>query len=181
MIVKDKREAFALYHGGKFGNKLRTWDTVKDFVYSRYVGLVTMRYKGHGGAWVAYNVPHDQVADTAKQWIREGADPLRIVVNESAPDDRLTMQGEVVLVPQGLALFYSTEKTKMRIAMQNGIQVYHREANALMRRYCFPSSYDDLMDLLQMYPDAAIEFSCYAMAVGDCRGRNTVIWEVRNY
>ena len=44
MVVETKRQAFALYHGGKFGNKLRTWDTVRDFVYSEYSGLVTMRY-----------------------------------------------------------------------------------------------------------------------------------------
>jgi hypothetical protein len=181
VIVANKKEAYALYHGDKFGNKLRTWDSVRDFVYSGYTGLASMRYKGHGGAWVAYNVAHDQVAATAKQWIAEGANPLWIVVNESAPDERLVIQGEIVLTHEGLSLFYSTAKAKMRIAMQTGAQVYGREANALLRRHCFPASYDDLMELLQLYPDSAIEFSAYAMKVGSCRARNTVIWEIRNY
>ena len=93
MIVETKRQAYALYHHGKFGNKLRTWDTVRDFVYSGYSGLVTMRYKGTvtGKAWYAYSVKSGDVAAKAKEWIGEGADPMMIVVNESAPDERLVV------------------------------------------------------------------------------------------
>jgi len=140
-----------------------------------------MRYKGIGCGWVAYNVHRTQVAAKAKEWIAEGADPLLIVVNESAPDERLAIQGELVLRPEGLALFYSTAKTKMRIAMQQGTQAFGLKATMLLRHYCTPPSYDDLMALLERYPDSAIEFSVYEMNLGDCRGRNTVVWEVRNY
>jgi hypothetical protein len=181
--VENKRQAFALFHSGRLGNKFRTWDSVRDFVYSRYSGLATMRYKGTvmGKAWVAYNVPHDQVAAKAKEWIAEGADPMMIVVNESAPDERLTIQGELILTIKGLAFFYSTLKMKMRMAMTEGKQVYGMEATALLRRYCSPASYDDLMELFERFPDSAIEFSVYEMYVGCFPRRNTVIWEVRNY
>jgi hypothetical protein len=183
MIVETKRQAYALYHGGRFGNKLRTWDTVRDFAYSGYAGLVTMRYRGTvtGKAWIAYSVQSGDVAARAKQWIAEGADPMLIVVNESAPDDRLTIQGEIVLTIQGLSLFYSTLKTKMRVAMTEGKQVYGLGAVALLKRHCSAGSYADLMELLELYPDSAIEFSVYAMNVGNCRARNTIIWECRNY
>lgn len=183
MIVETKRQAFALFHGGRYGNKFRTWDSVRDFVYSRYVGTATMRYSGTvtGRAWVAYNVPHTQVAARAKEWIAQGADPMLIVVNESAPDERLAIQGEIVSTPKGLSFFYSTLKTKMRIAMAQGQQAHGLMSLALLRRYCSPSSFDDLMELLDLYPDSAIEFSVYEMNVGSCRGRNTVVWEIRNY
>jgi hypothetical protein len=183
MIVENKKQAYALFHNGRLGNKFRTWDSVRDFVYSGYAGMATMRYKGTvtGKAWVAYNVPHTEVANRAKQWIAQGADPMMIVVNESAPDERLAIQGEIVMTIKGLSLFYSTEKAKMRVALANGKQCYGLKALALLRRYCDASSYDDLMELLELYPDSAIEFSVYQMNVGCCRARNTVIWEVRNY
>jgi hypothetical protein len=183
VIVETKKQAFALFHSGRLGNKFRTWDSVRDFVYSGYSGTASMRYKGTvtGKAWVAYNVPHTEVAARAKQWIAEGADPMLIVVNESAPDDRLAIQGELIRTIKGLAFFYSMRKEKMRVAMLYGKQAYGLESHALLRRYCTPASYDDLMELLELYPDSAIEFSTYEMNVGNCRGRNTVIWEVRNY
>lgn len=183
MIVENKRQAYALFHNGRLGNKFRTWDSVRDFVYSGYSGTASMRYKGTvtGKAWVAYNVPASEVADRAKAWIAEGADPMLIVVNESAPDERLAIQGEIIVTIKGLSFFYSTRKEKMRNAMVYGKQAYGVQAHALLRRYCTASSYDDLMELLELYPDSAVEFSVYEMNVGNCRGRNTVIWEVRNY
>lgn len=183
MRVETKKQAFGLFHSGRLGNKFRTWDSVRDFVYSGYAGMASIRYKGTvtGKAWIAYNVPHDQVAAKAKEWIGEGADPMLIVVNESAPDERLAIQGELIHTINGLAFFHSTRKEKMRTAMIYGKQAYGLASYGLLRRYCTPSSYDDLMELLELYPDSAIEFSVYEMNVGDRRGRNTVIWEVRNY
>jgi hypothetical protein len=184
VIIENKRQAYALYNQGKFGNKLRTWDSVKDFVYSGHTLPVSMRYKGTGGAWFAYNVPAKEVADRAKQWIREGADPLRIVVNESAPDERLVMQGELILTWRGLCLLAHWEKVKMRVAISQcterneitGVRAY-----GILKHLCTGPSYDDLMLLLEQYPDSAIEFSIYEMCLGSCPGRNTLIWEVRNY
>jgi hypothetical protein len=183
VIVENKRQAYALFHSGRLGNKFRTWDSVRDFVYSGYAGEVSMRYKGTfgGKAWFAYNVKAKDVAAKAKAWIAEGANPMLIVVNESAPDERLTIQGELILTIKGLAFFYSMRKEKMRNAMLYGKQAYGLESYSLLKRYCSPASYDDLMDMLEKYPDSAIEFSAYEMHVGCYPRRNTVVWEVRNY
>lgn len=186
MIVETKRQAFALYHGGRFGNKLRTWDTVRDFVYSNYCGLVTMRYKGTitGKAWYAYNVKSSAVADKAKEWIAQGADPMLIVLNESAPDDRLIVQGELIHTPRGYCFIRRFDKVKMRVAMTMSNakdEVTGLRALAELRRVCTGSSFDDLMELSELYPDSVIEFSVYAMCLGSCRGRNVIVWEVRNY
>lgn len=186
MIVETKRQAFALYHGGRFGNKLRTWDTVRDFVYSGYSGPVTMRYKGTvtGKAWYAYNVNSKEVADRAKTWITQGADPMLIVVNESAPDERLILQGELIHTHRGYCLIRRFDKVKMRVAMTlSGMddEVVGITAIGTLRHVCTGSSFDDLMELCELYPDSVIEFSVYAMCLGNCRGRNTIVWEVRNY
>jgi hypothetical protein len=186
VIVETKRQAYALYHHGKFGNKLRTWDTVRDFVYSGHSLPVTMRYKGTiiGKAWYAYNVKASEVAARAKEWIAEGADPMMIVVNESAPDERLVVQGEIVHTPRGLCFIRRFDKVKMRVAMTMSSaddEVTGLRAIMELRHVCTPSSFDDLMDLCELYPDSVIEFSVYEMCLGSCRGRNTLIWEVRNY
>jgi hypothetical protein len=186
MVVETKKQAYALYHSGMFGNKLRTWDTVRDFVYSGYSGPVTMRYKGTvtGRAWYAYNVKSSAVAAKAKEWIAEGADPMLIVVNESAPDERLVLQGELIHTPRGFCLIRRFDKVKMRVAMTMSSaadEVIGLFALGTLRHVCTPSSFEDLMELCELYPDSVIEFSVYAMCLGNCRGRNTLVWEVRNY
>jgi hypothetical protein len=186
VIVETKKQAYALYHGGRFGNKLRTWDTVRDFVYSNYGGQVTLRYKGTvtGKAWYAYNVKSSEVADRAKQWIAEGADPMLIVVNESAPDDRLVLQGELIHTHRGFCFIRRFEKIKMRQAMTLSYardEVTGVTALLTLRQVCTPPSFEDLMELCDLYPESVIEFSVYEMCLGSCRGRNTVVWEVRNY
>jgi hypothetical protein len=186
MVVETKQQAYRLYHNGKFGNKLRTWDTVRDFVYSGYTGLVTMRYKGTitGKAWYAYNVPASKVAAKAKEWIAQGADPVMIVVNESAPDERLVVQGELMHTHRGYCFMKRYDKVKMRTAMEMATEedeLVGIQALALLRHVCTGSSFDDLMELCQLYPDSVIEFSVYEHCLGNCRGRNTLVWEVRNY
>ena len=43
------------------------------------------------------------------------------------------------------------------------------------------SSYSDLEALMEIFSDSSIEFSTYRIPVGNIKGRNTIIWEVRNY
>lgn len=43
------------------------------------------------------------------------------------------------------------------------------------------ASYDDLQVLFEEYPDHVVEFTCYDCFYGILKGRNSVIWEVRNY
>lgn len=43
------------------------------------------------------------------------------------------------------------------------------------------ASYEDVRELLKLYPNHVVEFSCCDRSVGSVPGRNTVIWEVRLY
>lgn len=179
---------YALYESGAFGNKLRTWNSYNELLRSCYKGTVTLRYKGEsGGHHCRYNVPFFQVPSVVAEWEASGANPSLININESAPDFCLAIQGEVQRTPKGLTLFYSTENSKMRDALKNsGRHAYRTEALAILSKHLWPSSYDDLMSLLDTYygdyaESAVVEFSAYEIELGNCRNRNTVFWECRNY
>jgi hypothetical protein len=185
MEILNKATNYELYSRWAFGNKLRTWNNVDEFFESKYPGSVSIRYRGQvkaGGMYAgftAYNVlnAHEQV----HKFMAQGANPEFMVLNESAPDDRLLIQGELTLGTFGYNLFYSDIKGKMKDCMKHGIQVDGLPAKMLLQKHLFPNSYDDIMALLELYPGHVIEFSAYEMAVGDCSNRNTIIWEVRKY
>ena len=184
--IRRKSDMYKLYEQGALGNKLRTWSSTDELAASGYSGSVTLRYKGKAGVggWCAYDLAPDKVAETVATWVGEGADPKLIVANESAPDERLLVQGDVGRNPAGgggLVFRYSTERVKMRVAMETATHAYGAEASALVGGYLSAGSLADVQELLELYPDAIVEFSAYEMTVGERPGRNAVIWEVRDY
>ena len=180
--IRSKQQSYRLWEQGSFGNKLRTWNALEEITKSGYAGTVTMRYKGHhGGGLVAYNVPLSSVPETQRRWISEGAQPDLITFNESAPDEYLLIQGEVTRLSRGLYLFYNREKKKMREALINARSATGLTARIMLEHYLDPSSYEDIQALLALFPDHAIEFSTYNAYLGNIPGRNTIMWEVRNY
>lgn len=165
---QTKADFYARYQRGEFGNRPRTWSDSEALRASGYDGSVTVRSKEAGGK-CRYRVP-----------AREAV-AMDGTFNESMPDDLLLIQGEVVRTEAGLQLSYSTVTgLTMREAMRSPIRAAGIAAEMLLRRYLWPASRDDLMELLETY-DAVVEFGAYSCAVGDCPRRNTVVWEVRNY
>ena len=69
----------------------------------------------------------------------------------------------------------------MRDCLKNGIQLNGLNVKMLLLKYIYPNSFNDIMELIDIYPEHVIEFSTYEMPLGDCINRNTVIWEVRQY
>lgn len=169
-----------LYNKGAFGNKLRTWDSLQALHNSSYKGTVSIRVAGvTGGNPCFYEVPTAEV-----ERVISDNNLNNFYINESAPDDKLLIQGEVMrdVYGRGIAIYYSKLKCPMRLALlakgesANGIR-----ALEILRMYLTPSSFDDLLAILDNYEDSVVEFSAYGKNLGDCRGRNTIIWEVRNY
>lgn len=180
MIISSKSLNYELYNSGLYGNKLRTWDSVDEFKKSNYNGSVSLRYKGKlPGQFTYYNVI--DVDEKLKEIISKGGRKENVVINESAPDEFLVIQGELIRNELGLHIFYSMLKGKMRDCMKSAVSASGLTVKLLLQSHLTPSSYDDLMELLDKYPDHVIEFSTYSICLGDCVGRNTIIWEVRNY
>lgn len=186
-VIKLKSEYYALYNSNKekyFGNKPLTWRDYEEFSKNNYQGFVSIRSKlGIDRKNVRYNVPSAKVFETIQEM---KLDPKEVSINESMPDDNLTIQGEITRLDGrtgkfGLELRYSTLKDKMNIALSKE-EFYLAGLNAKLKikSVMDEPSYENLNRLLDEFPNSAIEFSSYDISVGNL-GHNTIFWEVRNY
>ena len=135
--ITNRCENFEAYQLNKFGNKLRLWTGLKEFKNSGFSGSVTFRYsaKNNGGSsqFTKYDVTnHDE---QIQKFIELGAEPERMIFNESAPDKYLTIQGELTHTHSGYALFYSCEKGKMRDCLINGKHLSGLNVKLILQKY----------------------------------------------
>lgn len=182
--VNSKSEFFDLWKRGIFGNRLMGWANLDELYASGYRGMFGVRYKDSagGGGFCKYEVTLDQVESVITDWKSKGAKEELIYFSEDAPDEKLLFQGELMMTTQSYCLFYSREKKKMRDALRSsGTHAYGLEAKCILQSGMTASSYDDIQDLLDAYPNSVIEFSVYEHCLGSCNNRNMIIWEVRNY
>lgn len=181
-LILNKAESYNLYEKGAFGNKLRIWNDIESLLQDSYDGTVTIRYIDGYNKWCQYNVKQNEINNLLDIFIRDGANIDKFRFNESAPDDCLIIQGEFCESNEyKYILSYSTDKVKMRDAMQYpndllGINAFH-----LMQKYLSKESMRNLKRLLATHPQAVIEFSVYDYFLGDIPENNTIFWEVRNY
>jgi hypothetical protein len=186
--VPTKAIFYRLYEQGAFGNKPLTFASMDDLLASGFTGKVGLRYGGKmpGAQYPKYceSVTVPEAVALAALWETLGADKACIscIAAQGIDDECVLMQGEVQRSEYGLLLYYSTERARMRPALaKSGQQVHGLTAQILLKRHLWPTSYDDVMELLDEYPSSVIECTAYSQAVGNCRNRNTIIWEVRNY
>lgn len=184
MKISTKSEMYQIYLNGGFGNRLATWGTLDEYLHSGYEGNVVLRYSetSRAGEFIAYDTARDKVTDVVYEWVCRGAIRKYITVNSAAPDDKLLIQGEVFRNEDHIYLRYSTLCKPMRVALKEAQQ--HAKglvAYRMLWHYLDYASYENLWELLDKYPTAVIEFSTWSVDVGDIPGRNTIVWEVRDY
>lgn len=206
MEIKTKREFFKLWKEGALGNRTLLSEDLREAM-SWPTDKIGFREQGAagGGAWELVDKP--DAPQTYQRWISLGR---KFTMDGSVPNDKTTMQGELCRTYKGIESFlcvrdeiedryeysgtngceYYFERVlkdpglpPMRRTMANG---WHRhrgylETRVLLERYMDPSSRDDLDTLLDMYPDASIEFSCFSINTGVFPRKNTIFWEIRNY
>ena len=170
-MILSKHDGVALYHRSAFGNKLRVWSSLDDFrATAPRDGSFGLRAQTPQ-APVHYGLSYDEVIKLAG---------YSVSISEMAPDESLLLQGEVM--EEGWELRYSTTPhLRMREAMESASRAFGLSARMLLRQTLSPSSYEDLLALFDRFPGHIVEFSAYSMVLGDLRGRNTVIWEVRSF
>jgi hypothetical protein len=187
--INNKAAMYERYLRGDFGNRLRTWDNLKDYFESGYDKPVVLRYKVAGSKWQKYGLqtPAD-VSQQVADWITDddGYDPALTTLNELGADDKLILQGEAYRSPMGLYLRYSTIPKPMRLALkEEELHAHGLVAKILLQQFMYPSSYEWLMHLLDEYDGHVVEFSTFSCPVGESvvgpQDHNTVFWEVRNY
>jgi len=187
--VKLKVESYAFYNLGLLGNRAMIWQSLEEIDKSGWKGEVCVRStKGIRRGKTRYNIPRSDLENVIKELGKDGIPADSLTFNQAMSDGNLTIQGEVMRNHQGLFLLYSRVKKPMNLALRE-----HEEratgltAKCLLESELWTSSYDDVMELLGYFststaePSAIVEFSAYNEEVGALRGRNTVIWEVRNY
>jgi hypothetical protein len=194
MKVKSKFIFFEMWEAGVLGNRTQLWRNPDDayqwgyetalahgFRDLRYpkIGFREIRTGAGQGKWQKVSWP--LVPYTAETWRKEGR---KFILDDGAPDQFRTLQGELCRTYRGLEGYLDTVgKLPMRPAMAAGHMRHCTGAmvNALLDRFMDASSRDDLRDLLDLYPDATIEFSSFSRDVGILPGRNTLFWETRDY
>lgn len=181
--VPTKKECYVLFESGSLGNKPKTWSSYKEILAAGWKGKVTMRSKaGMARKNVRYNVALKDIPHEIEEWKKQGMKEEHISFNESMPDEHLIIQGEIMRNEKGIYLLYSTLKTQMNTALKEKPEhAIGLKANLLLKENLWPSSLADVEALLELYPNSVIEFSAYEIAVGNLPGRNTVIWEVRDF
>lgn len=180
MKIKNKAEFFRLWRAGELGNRTNIWDDPQEAYLSKApeIGFRQIGQAG-GGAWE--KVPREKVFETAQKWRDAGR---TFIMDDGCPDWCRTLQGEVCRTYRGIEGFLDTVgQLPIRPAIAAGHMVARVGVEVLMLldHYMDPSSRDDLDMLMDRYPDATVEFSCFGVNVGVFPNRNTIFWEVRDY
>ena len=182
MMVATKAEYLRLANLGYMGNQKSSWDTPEAAIASGYAGMVMVRYREPNSPFMRADVAMVDAPAVIDGFVAAGADRSKLYLTHMTSAVGRRINGELWRGPGGIYLNYATAQTHLRAALdQAGRHVERSAALAVVRWACCPSSYDDLMTLLEVYPDAVIEFTAYDREIGNVPGRNTIIWEVRNY
>lgn len=181
-VISTKAEYFRLASKGLCGNSMPSWSTPDEARASGYHGTVMVRYRRPNSPFMRADVAMGDVPAVFAEFAGRGAEPGLLYITHMTASVGRRLNGELWRGPGGLYLNYSTAQTHLRAALdRSGRHAERSAALAILRWACCPNSYDDLMTLLDLYPDAVIEFVAYDAEIGDIPHRNTVVFEVRSY
>lgn len=179
MKITSKREFFELWEKGVLGNRTNLWRNPMDAYNSGAIEIGFREIgKAGGGAWE--KVFRHDLYTTYRRWEKLGRN---FIMDDGAPDNKRTLSGEICRTYRGLEGSLGVFQMPMREAMAKGLLLPRSGATvlALINMYMDGSSQEDLWALLDSYPDATIEFSCFSVNVGVFPNRNTIFWEIRDY
>lgn len=187
MKIPSKTQFFSLWEAGVLGNRTRIWRDphqafIEGFGHLRLnsIGFREIRRPGTVGAGAWTKAYYHDFWQIVQEWHKAGRN---FIMDDGAPDQYRTLQGELCRTYEGMKGYLSVgSKLPMRPDMAAGnMRDYSYLATlSLLNRYMDPSSRDDVDILFELYPDAAIEFTCFTVPCGIFR-RNTIFWETRDY
>lgn len=188
MEIRSKRQFFALWEAGVLGNRTRLWRDPEEAYREAFlemklhdVGFRELRKAGSTGAGAWCKATHSQFWPTVHEWKRAGRN---FIMDDGVPNEKQTLMGEIVRTEKGMEGFITlATPLPMRPAMAAGLMKHrgYLETKLLLAQYMDPSSREDLDEILEMFPDHVVEFSCFSVNVGVFPRRNTIFWECRYY
>ncbi|MCK4650196.1 hypothetical protein KAT36_03100 [Candidatus Pacearchaeota archaeon] len=187
--IKTKEIFYTLYNKGLLGNRPKIWKNIEKIHKSNWEKKYTIRIAvpGHKGI---YNIPKEQLQEKINELKLQGIKEEHISFNQSMPDYKIKIQGEIMEIteeeskgfPPGIYLTYNTIKKAMKEGFEEEtLHAKDNEVIELLKKHLSPNSQLEIQNLINNFPNHAIEFSAYEMHIGDLPQRNTIIWEVRAY
>lgn len=184
MVIANKKQSFALYDLGAFGNQVRQWNSWKEVEADPYVGLIVMRSKRGGGGPCVYDIPKDQrVVENILLGPEWDGHREFLFFNQAIPVNRIVLNCEAVMLESfpDLHVFYGTGQVHMRTALRSHPRhADGLEARRVLGRFLDESSLVCLWGLLEKFPEHVVEFTTLDCGIGSL-GWNTIFWEVRKY
>lgn len=181
MRISTKAEFLHLSALGLLGNSMPSWPDSSLARAAGHCGLVMVRYKVPGSPFMRPDVPMDEADQVIDKLVDQGASRNLLYLTARSPDVGRRISAELWRGPTGLYLNYSTAQTHVRAALDaDGRHAEGIAALEILRWACCPNSFDDVMALLEQYPDAVIELTAFDWWIGVLPARNTIIWEVRS-
>ena len=181
--VLSKRDMYARFMRGEFGNTYPHYATVADAIagvggyHAATQRAWNLRDMIPGGRFFR-DVPYRDMVELVPTY-RDGC---MIIPTVFDIEEYRTLNGECTILDSGLYVYSSTAPGYMRESLAaGGVGHTGSAAKAVLDVYLNENSRDDMRELLTRYPDHVIEFTCYSKCFGTLPHRNTVIWEVRKY
>ena len=183
MEINNKNQMYKLMIDRKLGNSLMVWKSINEVRNSGYKGPVAIRGL-MSGMKLQTHINREELEVESEKYIESrGCLKKDIIYSEMAAPSmgiKRIMNDRLLNLPKGLHLFYNTENIHMPEAMTRAQTIGCLKAKMTMENYCDPQDHQDLLDLMEAYPDSVIEFSLLQKPVGWANKR-MMIWEVRNY
>ncbi|MCC7004419.1 hypothetical protein IT397_00665 [Candidatus Nomurabacteria bacterium] len=183
--ITSKRQFMDLWRKGLLGNRPRIWDTLREVKASGFSGLLAIRYIGLGGGGpFVVNLKLGELESEMRRIVKAGWSESQFCFIEQITPGMVTyiINGEICRKEDGFWLHFSTENKFMRPALSQSPQnLRNLEAQMMLRKLLWPTDYEELMGLLEQYPDHVVEFSGFDRCVGIVPNRRMIIWEVRKY
>lgn len=197
--IRTKAEFYDLYYKFALGNTIRQWeyDEFKRLYLAGSPELpetIAVRVKLPNNPFMRYHLSLKGALEYVEQLKHEHGIARELTqFSEHAPDHVVKLQGEICRPDySNLYLRYDDRcvqvsgpndpPCRIRYVLESN-RVKHAiglTAHLILKENMDGPSWDCLQELLQIYPDAVIEFAVYDKPVG-VLGWNTITWEVRNY
>ena len=130
-----------------------------------------------------YRLTPAQALNHCNKLLRSHAvDRKDLVLDESAPDDRVVLQAEVMNSPKFIDMRYALNARGLGMRQAYEIMKHAGgiKAVTILKECLDAESWDNLCEILENYGDSVVELSSYEIPVG-VLGWNSLVWEVRNY
>ena len=182
MRISNKQQMYQLLAAGKLGNTIpQYFDVAAWFGVAPAIKWWGIRSLVPGGPCFL-NVPFLSVPQIVTQHYAPGTYNISMMVDQVAV---VTGWWEVWDSPYGTYIYgmeYPQRGTSWRELMPSlGKGFTGIAARQLLRRHLNANSFDDIEELLTLYPNHVIEFSTTENCLGTLQHRNHIVWEVRDY